>query len=321
MGDVTWHAVNILEQLYEIFFEAPESQAETEDTLFRYKIFSWGGFRSNTSSYNFETTPRGQTHQFMTKFIELPLPGRVSAHMFRKLYCTIFINQHEYPHLPALSQHLRHGELSTTQIYISSPYLQREAKNLHQLYDWNIQDYENSHRDHNHVIAEEMIEAKNIKLGEIIFNILTGTISSGGYQKYLNSIFKKLHSSVEFRNLDDQSKITKIVEKLKKRGHSPSPYRHGHCMVGSSKIKSRSKCWNKDDDTLNKDRATPDLCAKCPFSSTFGSHLVNLEEDEKHLSKLTNSLIPGTINWTNRTAELNNLRAVIHSHKNNLGLI
>lgn len=323
VGDVTKHAVSTLENLQELFFnlsavEKDKNKANRELTLFRYKNFTWEGLSETPSYYNFEATPKGQSYRFLSEFVGLDMPIRVSPHMFRKLYCTIFINQHEYPNLPALSQQLRHGELSTTQIYITSPIMQKQAGSLSKVYDWNINEYDTLHTAHNEAILEDLQTARHEKLSEIIYSILNGQKTSGGYKKLVTYIFKKFNKSIEFANLDDNHKIKLITEKLKSRGHSPSPFSHSQCLAGSTKIRSRSKCWDKSDDLLHKENASPSLCAKCPFSSTSEAHLSNMKADALYLDANLRELEPNSINWINKNKELMNLRSIIEFHNINL---
>ena len=292
VGNATYKAVEILEKISliqsyrEYTDHACGALTEPRTTLFRYKTFTSTGLTEKFSCYTFSAFKGGQAHNFMRN---LGVTFTATPHMFRRLYCTIFINQHEYPHLPALSHQLQHDNWDTTQIYITGPVTQADAALLSRVYDWNINDYNETHVSHNEALAVELAAAAREKLSEIIYSIFSGAGSSGGYAKFITTLYKRLNRIVTFEITKERERLELFIDTLATRGHSPRPYGHGQCLAFDIKLKTSSRCYEKNDNTLHKENASPTLCKNCPYSWTSPAHIKNL--DLKLIAKTNNAAL------------------------------
>lgn len=324
VGDATHKAVETLEKLQLILSSKDHhshncgSINDRNLTLFRYKTLTHRGLAEKFTTYNFEAYEGGQAYNFVTR---LNLTIDATPHMFRRLYCTIFMNQHEYPHLPALSHQLQHDSLATTQIYISSPISQNEAALLSRVYDWKIDDYKTTHQEHNEEISIQMADVTKEKFSEIIHSILCRKNSSGGYSKLILTLYKRLHRTVKFDALDDKDRIEAFITKLAARGHSPTPFKHAHCLSENIKIRSSSKCYNKADNQLHKENASPVICKNCPYSWTSPEHVLTLESAHRKKINTLNSFEGDSIMRRTLEAEIKNLQEVLIYHKDNMELL
>jgi hypothetical protein len=319
IGDATTQSIKILQELQTILKLHPSDyDYSKENTLFRFKQFKSDGLSNYIFNYNFVGSRDGHASHFITSYVGDQSGLRVTPHMFRRLYCTIFMNQHEYPHLPALSQQLQHGELAVTQLYITSPTTQNAAANLSKLYDWQIEQYATAHVVHKQDIAKAMIEAKSEKFGEIIFGILNENATSGSYSKFTRNAFKTLQKSTQFQDLDKPELVNTLIEQLQIRGYSPEPFRHSQCMVGSSKLKTRSRCWDKESQVLRKQTSAPELCSRCPFSLTSRAHISNMKADAVTLLKQIESTSAHSLASKLLQHQHNNLCKVILYHESQL---
>lgn len=228
------------------------------------------------------------------------------------------MNQHEFPHLPALSYQLQHDCLATTQIYITSPITQSEAATLSKIYDWQIEDYTKTHKHHSSEIAKYMNEAIKEKFSEIIHRIISNDRVTGGYTKVVRVLFRRLQNSVIFKGLDDRQRIDAFIERLSSRGHAPTPFKHAQCVAGNNRIKSRSRCFELSDNTLHKENATPQLCSKCPFSFTSIEHIKGLEQHSLELADEIKTLNPNSVIVKNLEIRLQNLYDIIEYHHKKL---
>ncbi|MGO4367779.1 hypothetical protein [Pseudomonas sp. PAB10] len=321
VGDATQKAVETLEKLQLVLSRKDHldhSCGTINDrnlALFRYKSLTHRGLAEKFTTYNFEAYEGGQAYNFVT---HLNLEIYATPHMFRRLYCTIFMNQHEYPHLPALSHQLQHDNLATTQIYITSPVSQNEAALLSRIYDWKVDDYKTTHQEHNEEIAIQMADATKEKFSEIIYSILLEKNSSGGYPKLILTLYKRLYRAVKFDKLDDKDRIEAFINKLSARGHSPTPFKHAHCLSESIKIKSSSKCYSRADDQLHKENASPALCKNCPYSWTSPEHVLTLESAHRKKISMLDNFESNSIMRRSLETEINNLQAVLDYHMGNL---
>ena len=322
VGNATQKAVEALEKLQLIYLHldyethSTGKQQDSNITLFRHKLFSAKGFLDNYTDYNFEAYKTGQAYHFISSRLKFEIHS--TPHMFRRLYCTIFMNQHEFPHLPALSYQLQHDCLATTQIYITSPITQSEAATLSKIYDWQIEDYTNTYKHHNSEIAKYMNEAIKEKFSEIIYRIISNDRVTGGYTKMVRVLFRRLQNSVIFKGLDDRQKIDAFIERLSSRGHAPTPFKHAQCVAGNNRIKSRSRCFELSDNTLHKENATPQLCSKCPFSFTSIEHIKGLEQHSLELANEIKTLHPNSVTVKNLEIRLQNLYDIIEYHHKKL---
>ncbi|MCK8666763.1 site-specific integrase [Pseudomonas azerbaijanoccidens] len=144
IASATKMAITILEKLQLIFINEPfkchdySKVIDRDLTLFRYRAFDGNGFSSKYSQFDFECFEPRMSGDYI--FSAIGKPMRFTPHMFRRLYCKIFINRYEYFMLPFLSYQLQHEDISTTQIYVSNPNAQAESAELSKLYDWNLQE-------------------------------------------------------------------------------------------------------------------------------------------------------------------------------------
>ena len=322
VGNATQKAAEALEKLQLIYLNIDYKThsigklKDTNITLFRHKLFSAKGFLGSYTDYNFEAYKTGQAYHFISSRLKFEIHS--TPHMFRRLYCTIFMNQHEFPHLPALSYQLQHECLATTQIYITSPITQSEAATLSKIYDWQIEEYIDTHKHHNNDIAKYMDEAIKEKFSEIIYRIISNDSVTGGYTKMVRVLFRRLQKSVTFKGLDDRQKIDTFIERLSSRGHAPSTFKHAQCLAGNNRIKSRSKCYELSDNTLHKENATPQLCSNCPFSFTSIEHIKGLEQHSLELSNQIKTLCSNSIIVKNLEIKLQNLYEIIEYHHKKL---
>lgn len=318
VGSATYKAVEILEKISLIQSHREHSNHACGDvtdpkiTLFRYKPLSTHGVVDKFSCYTFSSFKGGQAHNFMQ---DLGVTFSVTPHMFRRLYCTIFINQHEYPHLPALSHQLQHDNWDTTQLYITGPATQADAASLSRVYDWNIGDYNDTHAAHNEVLAVELAAAAKEKLAEIIYSIFSGAPSSGGYAKFITTLYKRLNRIVNFETMLGSERLELFIEKLASRGHSPRPYGHAQCLAFDIKLKSSSKCFSKKDKMLHKENASPNLCKNCPYSWTSPAHIHSLELALIAKTKNAGPFKHNSILQKSLDDKINKLKQTIDFHK------
>ncbi|MGE8496282.1 MAG: hypothetical protein ACN6O6_02145 [Pseudomonas sp.] len=318
IGPSTKNAITTLEKLQLALHNKPfknhkySNHKDPSLTLFRLRYFNQYGLSDSVSQFDFETSDPAMSGNFILAAIQKPL--RLTPHMFRRLYCKIFINRFEYFMLPTLSYQLQHEDIGTTQIYISNPQSQAESAEISKLYDWNTERQSEALVAHNEEILMGMAEASREKFSEIVYRCISEKNSSGGYTKLVRSLYQKMFSSVEY-SIPDTEKLQTIIDRLKHRGHSPQAFKHAQCLAGSNRIKSKSKCWQKSDNKLHKENAGPKLCHNCMFSWTSEEHIKGLETD---LNRMINDISDQpslTILRRNQEYEIEELNETIQYHK------
>jgi len=318
IGAATKNAITTLERLQLVLFQLPFKKHKYSDfkdrdvTLFRLRYFSISGLLDTVSQFDFETSDPAMSGDFVLAAIQKPL--RLTPHMFRRLYCKIFINRFEYFMLPTLSYQLQHEDISTTQIYISNPQSQVESAELSKLYDWNTKSQSEALIIHNDEIMMNMAEANREKFSEIVYRCISKQNSSGGYTKLIRAIYRKMFPSIEY-SAPNEEKLKAIIDRLKHRGHSPQAFKHAQCLAGSNHVKSKSKCWQKSDNKLHKENASPKLCRGCIFSWTSEEHVKNLETELIRMIDEISDQTDFTIARKNQEYEIELLIETIEYHK------
>lgn len=323
IGQATKNAITTLEKLQLALQSKPfkhHNYAEHKDpdtTLFRLRYFNASGLSETVSQFDFEASEPAMSGDFIFSAIQKPL--QLTPHMFRRLYCKIFVNRFEYFMLPTLSYQLQHGDITTTQIYISNPQSQTESAEISKLYDWDTTTQSQALIIHNDEIMMSMADTNREKFSEIVYRCISERNSSGGYTKLVRALYRKLFSSVEF-SVPDSEKLRTITDRLKSRGHSPEAFKHAQCLAGSNHIRSKSKCWKKLDDKLHKENASPKLCRGCIFSWTSDEHLKGLEDDLIRMNIEVTHLPDDTIARKHQSYEIEQLIDTIEYHKKFLGI-
>jgi len=318
IGPATKNAITTLEKLQLILQDKPfknhkySEDTDQDSTLFRLRYFNSSGLSDTVSQFDFEAFDPAMSGDFIAAAINKPI--KLTPHMFRRLYCKIFINRFEYFLLPILSYQLQHGDITTTQIYVSNPQAQAESAELSKLYDWNTETQSEALIIHNDQIMMSMAEANREKFSEIVYRCISEKNSSGGYTKLVRALHRKMFASTDF-SVPDSENLRIIVDRLKQRGHSPQAFKHAQCLAGSNPVRSKSKCWNSVDDRLHKENASPKLCRGCIFSWTSEEHIKGLEAD---LARMVDEISdqPGfTIARKNQEYEIEQLSETIEYHK------
>lgn len=322
IASATKLAITTLEKLQLIFINKPfknhdySKAIDRNLTLFRYRAFDSSGFASKYSQFDFESSDPKMSGNYI--FSAIGKPMRLTPHMFRRLYCKIFINRYEYFMLPFLSYQLQHEDISTTQIYISNPHAQAESAEISKLYDWNLQVQSEAIIIHNDEIMMSMAEITREKFSEIIYRSISDENTSGGYTKLVRALYKKMFSSVEYAK-PDVEKMQKLLERLKSRGHGPQPFKHAQCLAGANRIKSKSKCWQRNDNRLHKENASPKLCRGCLFSWTSEEHIHGMELDLVSLRSEAATIPESSIARINMEYDIEDLEGTLRYHKSYLG--
>ena len=322
IASATKKAITILEKLQLIFINKPfksHNYSKVIDrnlTLFRYRPFGANGFSSKYSQFDFESFEPRMSGDYI--FSAIGKSMRLTPHMFRRLYCKIFINRYEYFMMPFLSYQLQHEDISTTQIYISNPNAQAESAEISKLYDWNLKEQSEALIIHNDEIMMSMVEITKEKFSEIIYRSISDENTSGGYTKLVRALYKKMFSSVEYAQPDEE-KMRKLLERLKSRGHAPQPFKHAQCLAGANRIKSKSKCWQQSDNQLHKENASPKLCRGCLFSWTSEEHVHGMELDLVSLKTEAAAVPESSIARINMEYDIEDLEDTLRYHKSYLG--
>jgi hypothetical protein len=322
IAPATKKAITILEKLQLIFLDKPyknhnfASLTDANLTLFRLKVFDASGFVKNYSQFDFECHEPRKSGNFIHSAIGKSL--RLTPHMFRRLYCKIFINRYEYFMLPFLSYQLQHEDISTTQIYVSNPQAQTESAELSKLYDWNLCSQSEALIIHNDEIMMSMAEVTREKFSEIVYRSISAQNTSGGYAKLVRALYKKMFSSVEYGK-PNLKHVETLLERLRSRGHGPHPFKHAQCMAGANKIKSKSKCWKPYDNKLHKENASPKLCQGCLFSWTSEEHVSGMESDLADMKTAAYQLQESSIAKKNLQLDIEEIEDVLLYHKSYLG--
>lgn len=321
IASATKVAITVLEKLQLIFTSKPfkshvySKVIDRDLTLFRYRAFGSGGFSSKYSQFDFECFEPKMSGDYILSAIGKPM--RLTPHMFRRLCCKIFVNRYEYFMLPFLSYQLQHEDISTTQIYVSNPNAQAESAELSKLYDWNLQEQSEALIIHNDEIMMSMADVTKEKFSEIIYRSMSDENTSGGYTKLVRALYKKMFTSVEYAKPDEE-KMRKLLERLKSRGHAPQPFKHAQCLAGANRIKSKSKCWQRSDNQLHKENASPRLCRGCLFSWTSEEHVHGMELDLVSLKSEALTLPEFSIARINMEYDIEDLEETLRYHKSYL---
>lgn len=323
VGQSTYLAINALEQLQLEYIECDrvlgrcnwDSVPERERTLFSYRRMSKAaGFGAKQCWYTFDAGKDGLAR----KFLGMALSGDIESlplrpHMFRRLYCLIYMYRYELPDIRYLSRQLRHSDLIQTVTYVTDPEAVSDKNSISTLFS--SRGASDAVRDHVKNIEIEMREVADEKLAEIIFSILSGENYSGGFSRFVRSIYKKFIKNVDFSLLSIEAKSKNITDRLKRKGYHPEPFSHGNCMAGSARSQLIAACRASDGTGPQKGRASPKLCSQCSLHCTNQNFIESLKLDLDDMESRLLMMPTDTIESQVLRSEISNLIYVIAYHE------
>lgn len=319
-GESTFRAISILEKIQDYYNEVDrslgrstwESVPDLERTLFSYRRMSrTEGIGAKRCWYEFDAS-HGVSRTFISLALGLDEPSfPLTPHMFRRLYCLIFMYRYEIPDIRYLSRHLRHGDLLQTQVYVTDADAVSNSASIETLFG-----YRNSSKSNRKHVIDIGVELKNAavdKLADVVYSIVSGEKYSGGFSKFVKTIYKRFMSNVDFRQLSAEAKSGVIFERLQGKGYLPEPFSHGNCMAGTTRSQRLiASCRNEDGP--DKSRASPDLCSKCPMHCVSVQFIQALSDDLEDMLARISVIDASSIEGLALQSEISSLRTVIGYH-------
>lgn len=322
VGESTVKAVSVLERLQDCYVSLDkllgrdvwEATPVRERVLFSYRRMSRiDGVGKKKCWYHFEGGPEGAASKFLSLALNEDVESfPVTPHMFRRMYCLIFMYRYEFSDIRYLSHHLRHSDLVQTQTYVTDPDNVSELESIDAYYGSKHASL--SSKQHIIDIQSEMREVANEKLGDIVFSIITGDSHAGGFSRFVRTIYKRFMKSVDFSELDIEARANKVASRLQGKGYLPEPFKHGNCMAGSARAQLTAACRSSDGTGPKKMRASPELCSKCPLHCTNVKFLENLKADFIVMKDRVAEMQGGSLELRTLKTDADNLEKLIQHY-------
>lgn len=199
------------------------------------------------------------------------------THSLRRIFALIYTYRWDHPSLQALSEHLCHLDLECTRTYVTDPSLRAEAERIERL-----------HRVRSDCFPDgELAEAQARHADDLIRAMLTSTGSGGPLTRRVRLWVRFLLKQVEFGEADIEQAHQAVKAEFDKRGYAPTSYRHGACWATGNRMIKRAAC--SDGNSMHRERAGIGVCRTCPFHSTSGDYLRNLDVEINNLDERVSS--------------------------------
>ncbi|HCI1915385.1 TPA: hypothetical protein NOE89_000907 [Pseudomonas aeruginosa] len=324
-GESTFRAISVLENIQDIYNNVDRALGrdtwddipELERTLFSYRRMSRiEGVGAKRCWYEFDAS-NGVSKNFVSLALGVETPCfPLTPHMFRRLYCLIFMYRYEVPDIRYLSRHLRHGDLLQTQVYVTDSDAISDSMSIASLFG-----ARNSSLANKQHLIDIGIELKNTateKLSDIVYSIVSGEKYAGGFSRFVRAIYKRFMRDVDFSQLNMEAKSGVIFQRLQGKGYLPETFSHGNCMAGSTRSQ-RLIASCRGDEGPDKSKASPILCSKCPMHCVNERFVDALMDDLQDMSMRSSACKAGSIEDVALRAEISNLRAVLEYYEGNMG--
>ena len=322
VGESTVKAVSVLEKMQDCYVSLDkllgrdvwEATPPRERVLFSYRRMSRiAGVGEKKCWFHFEACSDGAAKKFLSLALNEDVDSfPIRPHMFRRMYCLIFMYRYEFSDIRYLSQHLRHGDLVQTQTYITDPENVSELESIDSYYGPKHASLSSKQQIID--IQLEMREVANEKLGDIVFSIIAGDSYAGGFSRFVRKIYKNFMKSVDFTELDIEARANKVASRLQGKGYLPEPFKHGNCMAGSARAQLTAACRSSDGTGPKKMRASPKLCSKCPLHCTNVKFLENLKADFIFMKKRAAEMEVGSLELRTLNEDADNLEELIQHY-------
>lgn len=323
----TYKCIRILEQMQDEYERVDIALGRNvkpvptlEQSLFSYRRFSRiEGIGEKKCWFSFSNVHRSYVKNFLNYALKGEQAPNINAHMFRRLYGLIYMYRHEIPELQALSYQYMHDSLSSTLVYVTDANHKSNSDSIAHLYIDNSRNLE-VYKNHISDIESELKHIGRERMEEIVRSVVTGNDCAGGFSKFLKGIYRRYQRAVHFEELSLTDGVEYVTSKVVSRGHSPHPYRHSVCMVGSVKSSNLANCIKKGKGAaIRPELASPSVCSGCPFQYLNRRHLDNLICDYEFMKKELKSILPGSVQHLNMQRDIVYLAEIILGIKEEIG--
>lgn len=159
------------------------------------------------------------------------------------------------------------------------------------------------------------------KLHQFVSELLNGTNkTSGGLSRLMLKFHQKLSGRLDYASLDIGEKVDALVLAVESRGQTLRPYPHGDCGAPTEKRARIARCFDEKSGALDRAKASPETCHKCPFHRASEGHVEGLKREKLWISARLSEL-PAGILRNQHSQNLSNLEKVISFHEKRLGAV
>lgn len=201
--------------------------------------------------------------------ITVPTPKQL-----RRYFAIIYFYQFDHPEIMALSQHYGHGDLDTTDIYITDVSTKRTTKSIGDAIP-----IKNINTNDDPEFRKIFQEQRDAKLRDLV-GLALGGKSKAGFQRTVRAIFRKIYQDSTFDDLNAQHQekaIDSVFNQVKNEGFSVEVFCHGTCTNSPEHADTaKAKCGNEMGE-MEREHATASLCSGCEFHDVQPQHVVNLK--------------------------------------------
>lgn len=253
---------------------------------------------------------------FLKFFTEIDADAcETTPHMFRRFFSILFLYRYDNAELRALSQHLRHREISGTRCYVTDPDNRELADGITTKYGENspqrirAEKLSQSLNLEGADLSDVMTEVGKERLASVISHILCDGRTGGGFSRVVRKYYRIMLSNVEFSDEPISTQIDSLRDKLDERGFHPFPFLHGDCYAGIHQSKAQAKCRTEGE--INHVRASPELCRKCMFHYNSEEHMSGLRDELQALDDDRSDFMLPPLEQHKANIDYDNLQKVI----------
>lgn len=296
--------------------------SEKKDKLFTYPSIGRGrgsGQVGRLMWYSFNSaTKSGRANGFVTKALEpIGIKMRVSPHMFRRAYGTIFIYRYEHADLVALAQQYGHLDVKMAMTYVTDGSHTPVGKSLAALWSAPRHVIEHARKNHAISLAEEIREAGIQRIRDLVDEVVVkGVRYGGGFTRLINRFHSKLGSRLDYSNLSVNRQAETLSNAMLSRGHLIEPLLHASCLAGD--MRRGAACSDKAG-RPQRHTASPETCGGCPYSLIASGHLDSLKQEAERLGERL-SKSRSTVQTLQAQMTLKSLQRVIALQSKRLGM-
>jgi|APLak6261699311_1056244.scaffolds.fasta_scaffold00235_17 hypothetical protein len=276
-----------------------------------------------------ETTPKwfvfnagldGASRFFFIRAMGADASWHVRPHMLRRAYALIMHYRYENSELMAVSFQLDHvaSGVNETITYLTNPSKADGRVKLERFGPPSERVNLLMQKEQFGLDAELKLVAHE-KLHQFVSDLLAGTNkTSGGLSRLMLKFHQKLSGRLDYASLDIVKKVDALVLAVESRGQTLRPYPHGDCGAPTEKRARIARCFDEKNGVLDRAKASPETCHKCPFHRASAGHVEGLKREKLWISARLSELPAGMLR-NKHSQDLTNLDKVITFHEKRLG--
>ncbi len=215
-------------------------------------------------------------------FKDLVKPDLSGAHVFRRFYALLYFYRFQHGDLLGVRYQLAHPSTESSKFYVTDSMIQAASSRIPTAMKAHPSNVSAAISEDWSAVETELRTVGQEKLQSMIFDLLEGGSSGGGFPRLVQKLHRRLMSDLDYSQMDTDRKAKRLAGRLLARGHLIRPLPQADCVVGESSGRA-AQCREQGAAGPAPENANPATCASCAYGWVAPGHIEGLKLDLEDL--------------------------------------